>query len=133
MLILSVVLRRRAASQQLSGETAKGKMRQWLPKIKKYPSLFARYLSSMHIQITMLNTKESPDKPGRIHPPVVQVEYKDISLEEADKGVEVEMSFSISYKMEMRETKKDIEIAVGVLSAFAVLLSAMETWSWSRR
>ena len=42
-------------------------------------------------------------------------------------------SFKVTYDMEAGETEKDLEIAVGVLSAFAVIWAAMETWSWSRR
>ena len=43
------------------------------------------------------------------------------------------MKFSVTYEMEMKESKKDFEIAVGVLSVFAVLLAAIEAWSWSKR
>ena len=35
--------------------------------------------------------------------------------------------------MDMHGAEKDVEIAVGVLSALAVLLSAVEAWSWSKR
>ncbi len=35
--------------------------------------------------------------------------------------------------MNMEGAEKDVEIAVGVLSALAVLLSAVEAWSWSKR
>ena len=92
-----------------------------------------RYLESMEVRVRLLNTRESPDKPGRIHPPLVVLRYKDILVEEADDGAEVEMKFSVTYEMEMKESKKDVEIAVGVLSVFAVLLAAIEAWSWSRR
>ena len=58
--------------------------------------------------------------------------YKEVTLEEARAGAKVEVSFSVTYMMEMKESVKDIEIAVGVLSGLAVLLSAIEAWSWSR-
>jgi hypothetical protein len=35
--------------------------------------------------------------------------------------------------MDMRHAEKDVEIAVGVMSALAVLLAAVEAWSWARR
>ena len=35
--------------------------------------------------------------------------------------------------MDMKNAEKDVEIAVGVMSALAVLLSAVEAWSWSKR
>ena len=73
----------------------------------------------------LFNTRESPDKPGRIHPPLIVLKYKEILLEEANDGKEVEMKFSVTYEMEMKESKKDFEIAVGVMSVFAVLLAAI--------
>jgi hypothetical protein len=36
-------------------------------------------------------------------------------------------------RMDMRHAEKDVEIAVGVMSALAVLLAAVEAWSWARR
>ena len=39
----------------------------------------------------------------------------------------------IMLRMDMRHAEKDVEIAVGVMSALAVLLSAVEAWSWARR
>ena len=92
-----------------------------------------RYLESLELRISLVNTRESPDKPGMIHPPLAVLKYREISKEEAKDGAEVVMKFSVSYKMDMKEAHKDVEIAVGVLSVFAVLLSAVETWSWSRR
>ena len=29
-----------------------------------------RYLASLELRVTLLNTRESPDRPGRIHPPL---------------------------------------------------------------
>lgn len=81
----------------------------------------------------MVNTKEFPDKAGRIFPPIVTIEYGEVTLDDIETNAEMAFDFSVDYKMEMRESRKDIEIAMGVLSAFAVLWSAVETWSWNRR
>lgn len=67
-----------------------------------------RYLSKMELRIEMLDTRENPDKAGRIYPPVAVIEYGEVSLDDLDKGKEVEFVFSVSYKMEMREAQKDI-------------------------
>ena len=56
-----------------------------------------------------------------------------MSLEEAQAGREVEVEFLVTYRMDIEDSVKDIEIAVGVLSGLAVLLAAVEAWSWSRR
>ncbi|XP_059083812.1 meckelin-like [Tigriopus californicus] len=88
----------------------------------------------MKIKIRMLNTREDPKKAGRIYPPIVVIEYGDISrdaLEESQEGLD--FSFEVNYEMDMKESKKDIEISAGVMSVFAVLWSGVQTWSWSRR
>ena len=92
-----------------------------------------RFLSRLELRVTLINTRESPDKPGMIHPPVAILKYEEGTLEEARDGRKVEMEFSVSYKMDMKEARKDVEISVGVLSVFAILLAAIEAWSWSRR
>ena len=53
--------------------------------------------------------------------------------QESGEEVDFDFSFSVSYMMDLKEGKKDIEISVGVMSVFAVLYAAMQTWSWSRR
>ena len=87
-----------------------------------------RYLSKMHIRcvylisvivlnekndffsVEMLNTRLSPSKAGRMFPPVVRVEYDTVDVDDLDNGDEVEFEFSVSYEMNMREAKKDIEV-----------------------
>ena len=58
----------------------------------------------------MLNTRMSPDKAGRMYPPVVHVEYDTVGVDDLDAGEEVDFEFSVSYEMNMREAKKDIEV-----------------------
>ena len=78
--------------------------------------------------MSLVNTRDSPDKPGMIHPPVAVLEYDEVTLDEARDGRKVEMVFSVSYKMDMKEARKDVEISVGVLAVFAILLAAIEAW-----
>ena len=92
-----------------------------------------RFLSYLELRVTLVNTRESPDKPGMIHPPIAVLKYEEVTLSQARDGAEIEMEFSVSYKMDMKEAHKDVEISVGVLSVFAVLLAVIEAWSWSRR
>ncbi|XP_023349212.1 meckelin [Eurytemora carolleeae] len=92
-----------------------------------------RYLEHLEIVITLLDTRKNPLKPGRIHPPITKLRYKEVSLEEAKNNKKVEMTFSVSYRMNMINVEKDVEIAAGVMSALAVLLGAVDAWSWSKR
>ena len=61
-------------------------------------------------RVNMIDTKEFPDKAGRIYPPVVEIEYGDVTLKDLEEGRKMEFEFSVSYKMDIREAKKDIEV-----------------------
>ena len=66
----------------------------------------------------MLDTRENPEKAGRMLPPIAEIEYSDIILESDDddknsevaKKKKISFEFSVSYKMNMKESKKDIEV-----------------------
>ena len=90
-----------------------------------------RYLSKMEIHVELVDAHKEPNKAGQIYPPRIAVEYATVSEDEDEESVQVE--FSVSYRVDMKEEKKKIEIAVGVMSVFGVLWAAIETWSWSRR
>ena len=63
----------------------------------------------------MLNTKEFPDKAGRIFPPLINIEYGEVTLEDIEENNEMEFEFKITYEMEMREARKDIEVKHKIL------------------
>ncbi len=92
-----------------------------------------RYLRKMAFRVQMINTRENPEKAGRLYPPLVALEYGEATADDLEEGKEFDFEFSVSYSMDMKEGKKDIEISVGVMSVFAVLWAAAQTWSWSRR
>ena len=69
-----------------------------------------RYLKKFKIQVDMLNTKEFPEKAGRIYPPVISVEYGEVTIKDVEEGNKMDFEFSVSYIMEMREARKDIEV-----------------------
>ena len=76
------------------------------PDIQRNP----RDFFFIFIRVNMLNTKEFPEKVGRIYPPIVSIEYGEITSKEMEEGTEVNFEFSVTYEMEMRETRKDIEV-----------------------
>ena len=61
-------------------------------------------------RVNMLNTKEFPEKVGQIYPPIVSIEYGEITAKDVEEGEEVDFEFSVTYEMENRETRKDIEV-----------------------
>ena len=58
----------------------------------------------------MLNTREFPEKAGRIYPPLAILEYGQATQDDLKSGKEFQFEFSINYEMEMKESKKDIEV-----------------------
>ena len=62
----------------------------------------------------MLNTNEFPKKAGRIFPPLVNIEYGVVTPEDVEEGIEMDFEFKVSYKMEMREARKDIEVLLNI-------------------
>jgi hypothetical protein len=65
--------------------------------------------------------------------PLITVEYADISQEEFLRNDIVTFEYSVDYFMDMSRSLEDVKISIGVLSAFAVLWSAIQAWSWNRR
>ena len=70
----------------------------------------------------MLNTKEFPDKAGRIFPPLINIEYGEVTLEDIEENNEMDFEFKITYEMEMREARKDIEVSSKSLTSFPTLI-----------
>ncbi len=58
----------------------------------------------------MLNTREFPEKAGRIYPPLAILQYGQATQDDLKSGKEFQFEFSINYEMEMKESKKDIEV-----------------------
>jgi hypothetical protein len=44
-----------------------------------------------------------------------------------------QITFDVGYSMSLDKYRNDMSIAVGVLSAFAVVYAAVQTWGWSKR
>ena len=61
-------------------------------------------------RVTMLNTKEVPGNAGKIYPPLVSIEYGEVTTKDLEEGKKMDFEFSVSYNMEMREARKDIEV-----------------------
>lgn len=96
-----------------------------------FPGRRLRYLSRFSLHIEMVNTRESPDMAGRMYPPIADIEYSEVNLEQDEKGDSesssssaeadgrdrmVSFEFSVAYKMDMKEAKKDIEVRTYRLS-----------------
>jgi hypothetical protein len=80
-----------------------------------------RYLSKLEIRISLINTREFPEKAGRMYPPVIALEYGEVTLDDLSNGREVDFEFGVTYEMEIKESKKDIEVVLVLPSSSQVL------------
>ena len=78
----------------------------WTSHLSHFSILFPQF----EFRIDMLNTKEFPDKAGRIFPPLINIEYGEVTPEDVKNANEMDFEFKVTYKMEMREARKDIEV-----------------------
>ncbi|CAH0381316.1 unnamed protein product [Bemisia tabaci] len=88
-----------------------------------------RFLKSVVLQVKMLHEVEEE---GRIYPPLLILEYAELKGEEVESNLNVNLSFSVEFIME-NDLPHIIDVSLGVSSAFAVVWSAIQTWSYSRR
>ncbi|XP_064467172.1 meckelin-like isoform X2 [Ornithodoros turicata] len=90
---------------------------------------FLRYAKDINIHITLYNKH----KPGSIYPPFVTITYAEVTRDAYERNAKLPVSFSITYSANQSQAFQDISVALGVLSALAVLWACSQTWSWSRR
>ena len=60
--------------------------------------------------MNLLDSHKEPNKAGQIYPPIVSIEYGYATKDDLDNGKEVEVEVKVSYRMDMREEKKKIEV-----------------------
>ncbi|XP_023223368.1 meckelin-like [Centruroides sculpturatus] len=97
-------------------------------KKKKIAKVF-RYAS--HITLDIKSQKDG--KVGTILPPLLTIEYAELTSDDYYKNEPVPTIFAVNYSMDQTKIFEDISIAIGVLSGFSILWSAIQTWGWSRR
>ncbi|OXA59378.1 Meckelin [Folsomia candida] len=88
-----------------------------------------RYLKSIHISVQLQNSKDA----GKIYVPLLTMGYADATQEEFIRNDVITFDYSVNYFMDMSRSIEDVKISIGVLSALAVLWSAIQAWSWNRR
>ncbi|CAH1268916.1 TMEM67 [Branchiostoma lanceolatum] len=89
-----------------------------------------RYASSFSIGVQL----RSGNREGEIYPPLVRITYSEATLDDYTANAKVTVSFSVNYEMSTATYEQDVQIAIGVLSALAILWALfISTSSWRRR
>ncbi|XP_065281384.1 meckelin isoform X1 [Dermacentor albipictus] len=108
----------------ITGKDSDSASRSGHPKAK-----FLRYAEKVNLHITL----HKKGKPGSIHPPLITIGYAEASRDAYEQNAKLPLSFSITYSSDFNQAAQDMPIALGVLSAFAILWACIQTWSWTRR
>ncbi|CAF3900474.1 unnamed protein product [Rotaria sordida] len=68
-----------------------------------------------------------------IQPPVIIVEYNELSSNDIGRGILVQVTFESQYRMDLNKHILDIWIAFGVLAVLGIILGFFRTISWYSR
>lgn len=82
-----------------------------------------RYAS--HISLDIRSQKNG--KVSTILPPLLTLEYTELASDDYYKNEMIPTTFTVSYSMDQTKVFEDISIAIGVLSGFSILWSAIQT------
>ncbi|KAJ1524437.1 hypothetical protein ONE63_010934 [Megalurothrips usitatus] len=93
----------------------------------KVPSVI-QYAKSLSLRVKV----QSGNDRGRVYPPLLVVDYAEISAEALQTNLMVPIEFSISFEMDNR-VAHSIEVAIIVLSVLSIVWAGIQTLSYSRR
>ncbi|XP_076632800.1 meckelin [Colletes latitarsis] len=88
-----------------------------------------RYMKSLTVIINIQNAENR----NKIFPPLLIVEYTELTHEQISKTSEVTLKYKIQFILNDRNTDFNFKIIVGVLSGLALSVSGIKTWSHSKQ
>ncbi|CAF3770661.1 unnamed protein product [Rotaria sp. Silwood1] len=68
-----------------------------------------------------------------MQPPVIVIEYDELTLSDIGKGTLVEITFETEYRMNLDSHIRDVWIAIGVLCGLGIILALIQTCIWHSR
>ncbi|KAL8589978.1 hypothetical protein ACOMHN_007004 [Nucella lapillus] len=90
---------------------------------------YVRYAKDITLNIDL----QSETSDGKIELPYFTVNYHEVSLQQANEGASVEISFKTTYSMSWSLYQRNFRIAVGTLSSLTAVYAAFRSWVWSKR
>ncbi|CAD1470272.1 unnamed protein product, partial [Heterotrigona itama] len=88
-----------------------------------------RYMKSLNIIINIQNTKDK----NKIFPPLLIIEYAELTYEQIDKVTEVTLDYKIKFTLKDDNIDSYFMIIIGILSGLILILSGIKTWNYSKR
>lgn len=99
------------------------------PTVRGKRAKVVRYMKSFIIDISLRDMDEA----GFIYPPLVTVEYDEITKEDLDDGREVTVTFTINYTMDQSSLERHMSITLAVFCSLSLLWALLKTWTWGKR
>ena len=90
-------------------------------------------LKSIHYVKSMKIFTRLTSGTSYIQPPVIIIEYAELTQSDLGQGSTVQINFQTEYQMDLSNQIRDIWIAVGVLSGLGVILAFIQTRIWYSR
>lgn len=91
---------------------------------------FVSALNNVHYAKTIRISHRLVSGVSYIQPPVVIIEYEELSLSQIGRNGLVRLDFESRYQMDLSSHIRDIWIAIGVLCGSGLLLAFLQTFCW---
>ncbi|XP_076670148.1 meckelin isoform X2 [Andrena cerasifolii] len=99
-------------------------------KVEKASKLSVlRYMKSLTV---IINVQNAEDK-GTIHPPLLIIEYDELTHEQFVKTAEVMLDYKIKFTLTNNNVDFNFKIIIGVFSGLALIFSGIKTWNYSKQ
>lgn len=89
-----------------------------------------RYANHISIRITV---RDDEDSVGNIFPPLLILDYGEVTSDDYKLNAIVNSYFSISYEMSQNQTFTNISISLGIISVLSLFWTVFQTWGWAKR
>ncbi|CAK9813687.1 TMEM67 [Anthophora plagiata] len=88
-----------------------------------------RYLKTLSI---IINIQDTTDK-DKIFPPVLIIEYAELTHEQINKIAEVTLDYKIKFTIKDSNIDSNIKVTIGFCLGLALTISGIRAWSYSKR
>ncbi|XP_043284652.1 meckelin [Venturia canescens] len=88
-----------------------------------------RYIKSLQLVVKLQERAER----GKVFPPLLVVEYDELTNREIIENVQVPVEYKVSYSFPDDEANGAIEVCIGIFTGLAVTFAMVQAWSYSRR
>ncbi|XP_071879142.1 meckelin isoform X1 [Bombus fervidus] len=88
-----------------------------------------RYMKSLNVIINIQSTKDN----NKILPPLLIIEYAELTYEQIDKIIEVTLDYKIRFTLKDDNIDSHFMIIIGILSGLSFILSGIKTWKYSKQ